>query len=339
MLWSGGSMSERVLVTGAGGFLGGAIARLLVKEGYAVRHLSRRAYPGLATLGIEQHQGSLEDSGAVRLAARGCDAVLHVAAKAGMWGPLGEYWRANVLGTRRVIEACRREGVGRLVVTSSPSVVFHHGDQQGIDETTPYPTHHENLYSRTKAQAERESLRANGPDLAVTALRPHLIWGPGDPHLLPRLVARNRAGRLRRVGPGGLVDTTCVENAAHAHLLALSRLCPGATCAGKAYFIANNAPMNLWELVNALLVAVGEKPVEKSISPRLAFAAGVAAEILWGCLRLPGEPPLTRFVARELATAHWFDLTAARRDLGYQPVISLTDGLARLGTWHRQPPQ
>ncbi len=327
-------MNQRVLVTGAGGFLGGAVARLLVEHGYRVRHLSRHRYPALDTLGIEQATGSLENPQAVRRAVAGCDAVCHVAAKAGIWGSLGDYWRPNVLGTRHVLSACRAEGIPRLVVTSSPSVVFHHGDQQGIDESTPYPNHYESLYSRTKAVAEREALAANSPTLAVCALRPHLIWGPGDPHLLPRLAARARAGRLRRVGPGGLVDTTCVENAAHAHLLALQRLAPGAPCAGKAYFIANGQPTNLWELVNRLLAAVGEQPVTKTISPKLAYAAGVAAELAWSCLHLPGEPPMTRFVARELATAHWFNLAAAQTDLGYQPVLPLDTAIARLARWH-----
>ena len=329
-------MNQRVLVTGAGGFLGGAVARLLVEHGYRVRHLSRRRYPALDTLGIEQATGSLENPLAVRRAVAGCDAVCHVAAKAGIWGNLGDYWRPNVLGTRHVLSACRAEGIPRLVVTSSPSVVFHHGDQQGIDESTPYPNHYESLYSRTKAVAEREALAANSPTLAVCALRPHLIWGPGDPHLLPRLAARARAGRLRRVGPGGLVDTTCVENAAHAHLVALQRLAPGAPCAGKAYFIANGQPTNLWELVNRLLAAVGEQPVTKTISPKLAYALGVAAELAWSCLRLPGEPPMTRFVARELATAHWFNLAAAQTDLGYHPILPLDTAIARLARWHTE---
>ena len=328
-------MSQSVLVTGAGGFLGGAIASLLVENGYRVRHLSRSHYPKLHQLGIEQFKGSLEDPHAVRRAVAGCDAVCHVAAKAGIWGSLADYWRPNVLGTRHILSACKAEAIPKLVITSSPSVVFHHGDQQGINESAPYPKQYASLYSRTKAIAEREALAANSPSLAVCALRPHLIWGPGDPHLLPRLVARARAGRLRRVGPGGLVDTTCVENAALAHLLALQRLAPGSPCAGKAYFIANGQPTNLWQLVNRLLGAVGEKPVTKTIPPRLAYALGVASELAWACFHLPSEPPMTRFVARELATAHWFNLAAAQTDLNYQPILSLDAGINRLTQWHQ----
>src|SRR5262245_54910957 len=180
----------RALVTGGGGFLGGAVVRRLVARGDAVRSLSRGAYPALATLGVEQCQADLADAGAVRRAAQGCDVVFHVAAKAGLAGRFADYHAANVLGTQNVLAACRACGVRALVFTSSPSVVFDGTDMEGVDESAPYPLHYHAHYPATKAQAERLVLAANGPELATVALRPHLIWGPGDNHLVPRVLAR-----------------------------------------------------------------------------------------------------------------------------------------------------
>lgn len=319
-----------ILVTGAGGFVGLALARMLVARGDRVRHFSRRPYKALADLGVDQTIGELDNTDALARAMQGCDSVAHVAARAGVWGTLGDFWRPNVVGTRSVISACQQTGVCRLVVTSSPSVVFHAGGHEGADESLPYPTRHGSIYSRTKAIAEREALAANSPNLAVTALRPHLVWGPGDPHLLPRLYARARAGRLVRLGQGGVVDTTCVANAAHAHLLALDAVAPGAACAGKAYFIANDEPMPLWELIDRLLAAEGLPPVARTVPVSLARTIATVAECFWACFPLPGEPPTTRFVVEELSASHWYSLAAARRDLGYRPVVSLAQGLAEL---------
>jgi nucleoside-diphosphate-sugar epimerase len=320
-----------VLVTGGGGFLGGAIVRRLAARGHRVRSLSRGHYPALDALGVAQHRGDVADAGAVLAAAAGCDLVFHVAAKAGVWGPYAEYHRANVAGTHNVLAACRTHGVRRLVYTSSPSVVFDGRDMEGVDESIPYPTHYEANYPRTKATAERMVLRANGPDLATVALRPHLIWGPGDNHLVPRILARARAGRLRRVGRAAKrIDALYIDNAADAHLLAADRLGPGSPVAGKAYFLAQGEPLPLWDLVNRILAAARLPPVTRTVPAGAAYAAGWLLELAYGVLGLRGEPPMTRFVARELATAHWFDLTAARRDLGYEPAVSLDEGLRRL---------
>lgn len=326
----------KVLVTGGGGFLGGAIVRRLVARGDTVRTLQRGDYPALAAMGIECVRGDLGDAALVQSAVRGCDAVIHTAAKAGVWGPFDEYYRANVVGTRNVLAACRAAGVKRLVYTSSPSVVFDGRDEAGIDETAPYPTRYLAHYPRTKAEAERAVLAANGPDLATVALRPHLIWGPGDPHLLPRLVARAQSGKLRLVArDDNLVDSTYVDNAAHAHVLALDALSQAdaphrASCAGRAYFISNGEPLAMAELVNKLLAARGVPPVTRTISPRLAYAAGAILEGLYKLLRRRDEPPITRFVARQLSTSHWFDLTAARCDLDYVAEVSLEEGLSRI---------
>ncbi len=330
----------KALVTGGGGFLGGAIVRLLRERGDAVQSLARGSYPALAALGVVQVQGDIGDREAVLQAAAGCDVVFHVAAKAGVWGSYADYYRANVTGTENVLAACRAHGIGRLVHTSSPSVVFDGNDVEGGDETLTYPAHYEAHYPRTKALAERLVLAANDAHLATVALRPHLIWGPEDNHLVPRIIARAKAGKLRRIGNRPCpVDTVYVDNAAQAHLLAADRLAPGSPVAGRAYFISNGEPIPLWEMVNRILAAGGLPPVTRTVSPLVARAAGVICEGLWTLLRLPGEPPMTRFLAKELATAHWFDITAARRDFGYQPAISIDEGLVRLAAWLAQKPK
>ncbi|MFA7405767.1 MAG: NAD-dependent epimerase/dehydratase family protein [Pelobacteraceae bacterium] len=329
----------KALVTGGGGFLGGVIVRMLRERGDEVRSFSRSAYPALAALGVEQVKGSLEDRDAVIAAASGCDLVFHVAAKAGIWGSYHDFYQANVVGTENVIAACRHNGINRLVYTSSPSVVFDGSDVEGGNESLPYPEFYEANYPATKALAEQLVLAANSPELAVTALRPHLIWGPGDNHLGPRIIAKGRAGKLRRIGTRpNLVDTVYVDNAARAHLQAADKLSPGSSVAGKCYFISNGEPLPLWDMVNRILAAADVPPVTRSISPKLAFAIGCICEGLWSLFRLSGEPPMTRFVAHELASAHWFDIGAARRDFGYNPEISVDEGLARLRRSLFHPP-
>jgi nucleoside-diphosphate-sugar epimerase len=346
----------KALVTGAGGFLGGVVARQLLAQGAQVRSLARGDYTALRAAGVETLRGDLGDPEAVNRAVEGCDTVFHVAAKAGVWGAYEEYYQANVAGTIHVIEACRRHGVPRLIFTSSPSVTFAGHDQEGVDEREPYPEKFLAFYPQTKAEAERLVLLANGPHLATVALRPHLIWGPGDPHLVPRLVERARAGKLRLVG-GGLkrVDSVYVENAAEAHLLAAKRLgadLPGIkgtgngdgkigekenSPAGRAYFISNGEPMPMAELINSILTAAGVPPVKRSVSSGVAYGVGWLFEKGYGLLGREEEPPLTRFVARQLATTHWFDLSAARRDFGYVPRIPIREGLNRLAAWLQGP--
>jgi len=329
----------KVLVTGGGGFLGGAIVQMLRERGDEVRSFSRGEYPRLTALGVEQFRGDMGDKEAVAKAAKGCELVFHVAAKAGIWGSYRDFHQTNVVGTENVIAACRSNNIGRLVHTSSPSVVFDGSDVEGGNETLPYPSRYEAHYPATKALAEQLVMAANSSELAVTALRPHLIWGPGDNHLVPRIIAKGRAGKLRRIGTRpNLVDTVYIDNAARAHLLAADQLYPGSVVAGSKYFISNGEPLPLWEMVNHILHAADLPPVARSISPQLAVMLGGMCEGLWGLLRLSGEPPMTRFVAHELASAHWFDISAARRDFGYHPEISIHDGLLRLRQWLQQSP-
>ena len=324
----------KALVTGGGGFLGKAVVRLLVQRGWQVTSFSRGEYHELAALGVEQLSGNLTDAAAIDQAAQGCNVIFHIAAKAGIWGKYEEFYTSNVTGTENVINACRRNGIGRLVYTSSPSVVFDGRDMEGADESVPYPDHHEAYYPRTKAMAERFVIAANGPGLATVSLRPHLIWGPEDNHLVPRIISRGKAGKLRRIGTRQcLVDSVYIDNAAQAHLLAADHLAPGSPVAGKSYFITNGEPLPLWDLVNRILAAGGVPPVTRTISPTVAYAAGTILETAYRLLRLNGEPSMTRFVARELSTSHWFDISAARRDLGYEPQVSIDEGLRRLADW------
>lgn len=327
----------KVLVTGGGGFLGKAVVRVFLDQGWQVRSFSRAAHRQLETLGVEHRRGDLADAAAVKSAAAGCDLVCHTAAKAGIWGPFRDFYQVNVQGTTNVIAACREQGIRRLVYTSSPSVVFDGTDMEGADESVPYPEHYHAFYPRTKAEAERLVLQANRPDLATVALRPHLIWGPEDNHLVPRILQRGRQGRLRRIGSKEcLVDTIYIDNAARAHLLAAERLHAASPVAGKVYFLSQGEPLPLWTIVDRMLAAAGLPPVTKRISPRAAYALGWFLEKIYAGCRLPGEPPMTRFLASELSTAHWFDISAARRDLGYQPDISIDQGMEHLRTWLQQ---
>ncbi len=326
------SAGTRVLITGGGGFLGGAIARRLVERGEQVSSYSRHPHLPLQQMGVEQIQGDLNDADAVLQACRGKDVVYHTAAKAGVWGRFEDFFQTNVIGTRNVITGCRAAGVRRLVYTSSPSVIFDGTDMEGVDESVPYPHRFETAYPRTKAMAEKEVVAAAGEELRTVILRPHLIWGPGDPHFAPRII--ERAKRLRRVGDGtNRVDTIYIDNAADAHLLAADRLVDRPELSGRIYFISQDDPIPVWDMVDAILASAGLAPVSGNVSPTIAWLAGAVLEFVYKALRLKGEPPMTRFVARELATAHWFDTRAARQDLGYHPRVSTAEGLRRLAAW------
>ncbi len=327
----------KALVTGGGGFLGGSIVRRLVREGATVRTLQRGDYRQLAELGVEQIRGDVADPDVVDRAVAGADVVFHVAARVEMWGPFEPFYRTNVVGTENVLRAMRRHGVAKLVFTSSPSVVHGRRDLAGIDETVPYPEHFEAAYPQTKAMAEMAVLAANGPELATVALRPHLIWGPGDTNLVPQLVARARAGRLRFVGGGdNLVDTVYIDNAVDAHLLAAETLRAGAACCGRPYFISNGEPWPLKKIVNGILEAAGLPREERSVPLGVALAAGTIFEVVHAVRPKPAGPLMTRFIARNLATAHWYDISAARRDLGYEPRVGLDEGLEHLAGWFEE---
>ncbi len=330
-------MSQTALVTGGGGFLGGRIVEMLLAQGVRVRVLGRGSYPDIARLGAECVRGDLRDGAAVRKAAEGVDTVYHVAAKAGVWGRRQEYFGINVTGTENVIRACRQNGVSRLVYTSSPSVVFGEESIAGGDETLPYPDRYLAHYPASKAVAEQAVLQANGPDLATCALRPHLIWGPKDNHLIPRLIEVAGQGRLIRVGDGtNKVDLTYVDNAATAHVQAAGQLSPGSAVAGQAYFIGDPEPVVLWDWIDQLLVRLGMEPVKKRIGYRTARTLGGLMEVAYRLLPLKGEPPMTRFVAAQFAKSHFFSHAKAARDFGYAPSVDNATGLDRLLEWLKQ---
>lgn len=326
----------RFLVTGGGGFLGRYIVEQLLARAdgpHAVAIFARGSYPELSRIGVDVIRGDLTDEAAVVAACRDCDAVFHVAAVPGVWGSWEKYHSINTRGTEHVLQGCVRHGVPRLIYTSSPSVVYDGRPHEGANESLPYPLaeHYLCHYPHSKALAERAVLAANGDSLSTIALRPHLIWGPRDNHLIPRLIRRARSGRLRRVGDGSNRISMCyVENAAAAHLQAFDALRPGAACAGQAYFINEPEPVFLWDWVNELLSLAGLPPVQRSLSRRTAWNLGAIFETVYGLLGIKAEPPMTRFLAAQLAESHWYSIAAAQRDFGYRPLVSVEEGMKRL---------
>jgi nucleoside-diphosphate-sugar epimerase len=257
--------------------------------------------------------------------------VFHVAAVSGIWGPWSHYHGINTVGTENVLAACHQNNVGRLIYTSSPSVIYDGRDHRNLDESAAYPASYLCHYPHSKALAERVVLAANAPGLATAALRPHLIWGPRDNHLIPRLIDRARLGKLRRVGAGdNLISMSYVENAARAHLQAADLLAPGSPVAGQAYFINEPEPVKLWKWIDDLLGLAGLPPVKNSISPRMAYAAGATLETAYTLLGMAGEPPMTRFLAQQLSSDHYYSVAKAVRDFGYAPNVSVAEGLRRL---------
>ncbi len=277
------------------------------------------------------HQGDLRDPEAILRAAAGVDVIFHNAAKVGVWGRYEDFAAINVQGTENVLAACHAEGVKRLVFTSSASVVFEGADLEGVDESTPYAAMPDSPYARTKAEAEQRVLAAAGSELATVALRPHLVWGPADPHLVGRILVRVRQGLMGVIGSGqNKIDTTYIDNAVAAHLLADEKLKPGAPCNGKAYFITDGDPQPIKDLLDGILTAAGLPRVSRSVSARTASGYAAVLEWLYRTFKIRGEPEITRFVVREALTSHWFDISAARRDLGYEPTVTVSEGLARL---------
>lgn len=325
----------KTLVTGGGGFLGRCIVERLLARGCEVCSFQRSAHADLEARGVRVVQGSLTDRPALQAAMVGADVVFHVAAKAGVWGRKQDFEAANVRGTQTVLECMKALKIRDLVYTSTPSVVFSGEAFEGADESLPYGCNWLCDYARTKAEAESMVLGAHdGSGRRCVALRPHLIWGPGDPHLLPRVIEAAGSGRLKQVGDGrNRVDITYVENAADAHLQAWDALRDG-RCGGKAYFLSQGEPVMLWPWINQLLERVDEAPLKRSISARAAYIAGAIAEGLWTVLPLKGEPPMTRFVSVELSKSHWFSIEAARRDFGYHPENHPTEaGLVAFADW------
>lgn len=324
----------KALVTGGGGFLGSAIVRLLRARGDEVTVVARGDYPELKSLGVTLVRADTTDLPSLTEAATGCDVVFHTAAKAGVWGSHESYYRPNVVGTEMVIAACLATRVPKLIFTGSPSVVFDGRDQTNGTSALPYASPSSSHYSATKAASERLVLKANSKALATVSLRPHLIYGPGDPHLIPRVIDRASRGRLAFVGNGrNRVSLTFVDNAAAAHIQAADRLNFNATCAGRAYFINDPEPVVFGEWLTTLVSRLGLPSIKRSLSLPAAVAIGGVLEFVWTALRLNGEPPLTRSVARNLGLSHWYSIDEAVRDFGYAPPVKASDGFERTIEW------
>ncbi len=325
------------MITGGGGFVGQALARALRAEGHQVLCLSRGAYPELNALGIETARVDISaPSTEWQDLCKGYDGIFHTAAKVDMWGPREGFFRTNVIGTRNVIAVCRAAGIKNLVFTSSPSVIHDGKDLVGVDECYPYPRHHHAWYPETKAIAEREVREANdGATLRTVALRPHLIWGTGDTHLVPTIIERARAGRLTQIGDGtNLVDLTLIDDCVSAHIAAMHALERNAAeVFGKVYFISQGDPVNMWGWINQVLERNGLPAVSRLLPRAVAMSlAGVMEGIatVVGLCGIEYKPLLTRFLASEMSTHHYFSIEAARRDLGYIPSCTVDEAMERV---------
>ena len=329
----------RVLVTGANGFLGSHIVKQLLQHGQQVRAMTRRKNDALRSLNVECVNGDVRDLDSILYATRDIDVVYHTAAISGIWGSWKKFHSTNTVGTRNVVEACDQNKVKKLVYTSSPSVVFNGEHQINANESLPYPRRWLCHYPHSKALAEQYVLQANEiSGLMTCALRPHLIWGPGDQHLIPRLVQRARSRQLRRVGDGGnQVDNIYVENAAMAHIQAAEAMEHGSRVCGSAYFLSQGDPVNCWGWINDILELAGLPRVKKSISFFWAYKLGATLEGYHEMMNIETEPRMTRFLAAQLAKSHYYDISRAKNDFGYHPHVSTEEGMKRLGeSMHQQ---
>ena len=324
-----------VLIIGGGGFLGSSLAHSLLERGHEVSVLGRKSYPELEA-SIQCIKADIRNRSALMLALKNQEVVFHTAAIPGIWGEYNEFYSIDVQGTENIIFACYENNVKKLIYTSSPSVVFGKSDMENVDEQTPYPDKYLCHYPKTKAMAEKLVVAANGNrGLATICIRPHLIWGPGDPHLLPRLIERAKKRKLVRVGNGkNLVDMIYIDNAVEAHLKACDKLSLGSPVAGKCYFVSDGHPVVLWEWIENILSELKLPAMTKSISFQYAIIIGGILEGLYRMIGIKKEPPMTRFLAAQLAKSHYFNISQARHDLGYKPIVSQEDGMKRLFNYY-----
>ena len=332
---------QKVLVTGGGGFIGAELSQRLLELGAEVAVFGRRRYPRLKKQGITCIQGDIRDAAAVLQAAKGKTCLFHVAAKAGIWGSRTEYMGINYQGTEHVLSACTKQKIPVLVYTSTPSVVFNKKDLRGADEKSPYASRPLCAYAESKIKAEQAVLAATSPELRTAAIRPHLVWGPYDTNLIPRLISRGQARQLAIIGTGeNFVDITYIDNVVHAHLLAAQNLLTSATASGEAFFIGQEEPVCLWDWINKLFSLLDIPPVIRKIPLSLAYAFGTGSEAIYWALQKTEEPKMTRFLALQLAQSHWFSHEKAKRVLNYSPQVQTDTGLARLVSWLKtSPPQ
>ena len=323
----------KVLVTGTGSLLLGGIASELVQRGDEVVCLQRRPTVFIGHNDAREVLADICDADAVAQAAHGCEAIIHGAARVGIVGAEKDFYNTNVLGTENILRAAALNNISRLVFVSTPSVA-HTGDSLvGAPAGAAETGRTRSYYAESKAIAERAVLKARNDQLAVVAIRPHLVWGPGDTQLVGRIVDRAASGRLAVIGTGNaLVDSTYIDNAISAHIAALDSLKVGAACDGKAYVISNGEPRTVNELMRSMCAAAGIPFDPRHLSLALGVRLGSLIERLWPLMR-SSEPPITRFVAEQLGTAHWFDQRAVQEDFGWTPQVNLDEGFQRLTQW------
>lgn len=319
-----------VLVTGGSGFLGKALCKKLHALGHSVSYLSRTEASELKDLNIKWFQGDISNAAIAILATKNQNAVFHTAALAGYWGKREDYFKTNVLGTENIVNSCINNQVPHLIFTSSPSIVFNGKDLENVDESIGYPEKHLCFYSETKCLAEKLVLKNNTRELKTISLRPHLIYGPGDNHLIPRVISSAKDSRLRIVGYGrNKVDMIYIDNAVQGHIDAWYGLINMMDCAGKSYFISDDAPIELWPWVNNLLAELSIPQVKKKVSYAFAYRLGACMEKIYKWLALKGEPRMTRFLAQSLGKHHYFDCSNAKRDFNYKVVVSSEEAFRR----------
>lgn len=325
---------QRVMVLGGSGFIGRAVVQRLVAEGIETAVVARKGFPEAEGLGVRFLSGDIGDADFLKKSLAGYDTVIHLASKTAIWGGKNEYYQTNVVGTQNVLDACQANNIAALVYASTPGVVYQKGDLCGVNERTPYARNFLSDYAWSKALAEKMVLAANSETLKTIALRPHLVWGPGDANLIPRLLGQARCRQLKRVGDGhNLVDITYIDNAADAFVLAAKNLHGPASGAGKPYFISQGEPVNLWSWLKKFFRRLDIPFIEESIPFQKAYLTGMFMEKAFSLARINREPCMTRFLAVQLAKSHWFSIENANRDLGYFPKVSTAEGTNLILQW------
>ena len=325
----------KILVTGGKGFLGTSIVHRLLELGHQVETLSRSTGSKKNST-VKHHQLDLSKKVLNFEQFKGIECIFHTAAKAGIDGRYNDYYTANYLGTKNILNLAKDIGVKYFIYTSSPSVVFSGKPISDGNEKLSYVSNRVSPYSHTKALAEEAVLHANNNTFLSTSLRPHLIWGENDPHLLPKVISRHKNRKLKIVGEGNnQVDLTHIDNVVHAHILAFDALLEGYPLGGKAYFISQNEPVKLWDWLNSIFRDLNLDPIYNRISFPKAYCAGAFLEILWKILRLKNDLPMSRFVACQLAHDHWFSTESAKSDFGYEPIISMSEAMKKTLPWLR----
>jgi nucleoside-diphosphate-sugar epimerase len=334
---------NKILVTGGTGFLGLALVKQLVADGHAVVSVARGENDELSKLGVDQVRldigaiGAAQNAALLKDALKGVDLVFHIAAKVAMWGRRADFLRVNVAATEALLTAAQQSGVRRFVYTSSPSVIASGVDLKGVNESLPYPAHYEAFYPETKATAERLVLGSHREGFSTVALRPHLIFGPGDTNLVPTIISKAKAGRLSIIGHGeNRADFSFIDDCVQAHLCAARALSADSKVGGVPYFVSQGEPTKLWDFINTILEGIGEKPITRRLPTGVAH--GLASVLELGARIIGREPPLTRFLVSELATDHYFDISAARTKLGFQPRVTMAAGLQKTIEWLKVAP-